>query len=108
MQASKVKPRSASVSLCSRLNIVVFFNFIWYTYSVVYYSEIKKEKVVCYCSISFFIFLVFEASPNKQRTKVVIEQNKATALIAFSDKKRVDYESIDIVQETHTSKTKKE
>merc|ERR1719350_1651435 len=43
----------------------------------------------------------FEASPNKQRTKVVIEQNKATALIDFSDKKRVDYESIDIVQEAH-------
>ena len=106
MQASKVKPRSASVPLCSRLNIVVFFNFIWYTYSGVYYSEIKKELL--YCLISFFIFLVFEASPNKQRTKVVIEQNKATALIAFSDKKRVDYESIDIVQETHTSKTKKE
>ena len=54
-----------------------------------------------------FIFLVFnEASPNKQRTKVVIEQNNA--LIAFSDKKRVDYESIDIVQEARTSKTKKE
>ena len=38
----------------------------------------------------------------------MIEQNKATALIAFSDKKRVDYESIDIVQEARTSKTKKE
>ena len=63
---------------------------------------------MCYL-IYLFIFLVFfEASPNKQRTKVVIEQNKATALIAFSDKKRVDYESIDIVQEARTSKTKKE
>ena len=59
--------------------------------------------------MSLLIFLVFfEASPNKQRPKVVIEQNKATALIAFSDKKRVDYESIDIVQEARTSKTKKE
>ena len=63
---------------------------------------------MCYL-INLFIFLVFfEASPNKQRTKVVIEQNKATALIDFSDKKRVDYESIDIVQEARTSKTKKE
>ena len=38
----------------------------------------------------------------------MIEQNKATALIDFSDKKRVDYESIDIVQEARTWKTKKE
>lgn len=50
----------------------------------------------------------YEPSPNNQRTQVVIEQNKDTPLIAFPDKKKVDYESIDIVHEAHTSKTKKE
>lgn len=74
------------------------------------FQNIKGENMqLLRYLISSYIFLVFfEASPNKQRTKVVIEQNKATALIAFSDEKRVDYESIDIVQEAHTSKTKKE
>ena len=60
----------------------------------------------------FISFLVFDPSPNKHRIKVNIERTNNEALIGLSDKKKVDYESIDIVHEeqdttTSVSKDKK-
>ena len=47
---------------------------------------------------------MFEPSPNKQKAKVMIEHNNKQALIGFSDKKKVDYESIVIVHQEGTPK----
>ena len=49
---------------------------------------------------------MFESSPNKKKAKVIIEHNSKQALIGFSDKMWVDYESIDIVQEEEIPRLK--
>ena len=54
----------------------------------------------------FSILPVFESSPNKKKAKVIIEHNSKQALIGFSEKKWVDYESIDIVQEEEIPRLK--